>query len=943
MLLGFFVLLMILIVLLIGIIAVVGHLCMEDDSSLEEQCFELLNLLEQATNEIDSFLYNTVLLYDVTQENIWKNKYSGLLNDTCQNKIKKYKKCSNYNNLIVKKNEFHKKMNSLKNNIVCHNLWVLAKNNGISIENNVIFNDYYGQYCLAVRIINIAISEIETYFQNRDEYITELTIQKWKYKYVFLLNDSHRENFSYLKSVQNYSELIKLYEHFHYYVSMMVEKVDKHNSAVLQFKIKKAYELIGAVEGATLDEQQMKSIVIDAYNHLVIAGAGTGKTTTIVGKIKYLLAKEKYRPEDILVLSFTNSSASEMCERIKRETNCNITAHTFHKLGLDIITKTEGKVPIITQLNLQKYIKKQLDNNIKKESYLKLLNCYLLYHRFVNIGEENDISYEEYLRWNPPTTVCGETVKSYGEMDIANFLIQHGIEYRYEQSYEIDTRSEEYAQYYPDFYLPEYKIYIEYFGINRAGEVPQYFKSSHGETAQISYLKSIEWKRITHKENHTDLIECFAYERVEGNLLTNLEDKLRSRGVRLEERNVEELWNIVVEKDNSLIDGIVELFETLINLMKSNNYTIHQLKELTENKKSNKILVELLEPIYESYCVYLKDNNEIDFNDMINKATQYVEKGMFINPYKYVIIDEYQDISKARFNLMKSLRKSADYNLFCVGDDWQSIYRFAGSDISYIIDFDKYWGITEKSKIETTYRFNQQLINVSSFFVMQNPKQIRKFIVSKANDANFALDIIEGYTEQYAMQFMLDELEELPKGSSVYFIGRYSFDVKIMDGMEGISIHYDNTNGQYTVNYERRRDLKMQFLTAHKSKGLQADYVFIINNKNTKIGFPSKIQDSPLISILLNRCENYPYSEERRLFYVALTRARKKVYLVIAKGKESEFAKELTNRYADELKKAQRACPICGGMLIKKSGPYGEFLGCSNYKSKGCTYKRKIN
>lgn len=182
----------------------------------------------------------------------------------------------------------------------------------------------------------------------------------------------------------------------------------------------------------------------------------------------------------------------------------------------------------------------------------------------------------------------------------------------------------------------------------------------------------------------------------------------------------------------------------------------------------------------------------------------------------------------------------------------------------------------------------------------------------------------------------------MPKGSSVFFIGRYSFDAKLLNESDMLSCRYNNVSGIIEVLYRNRPDLKMSFITAHKSKGLQADYVFIINNKKSRMGFPSKIQDVPILNLLLDNCDQFPYAEERRLFYVALTRAKKKAYLLTANGKESEFAMELKQRYGEEIKREQFTCPICGGKLLKKSGPYGEFFGCSNYRTTGCTYKRKI-
>ncbi|MCD7788965.1 MAG: UvrD-helicase domain-containing protein [Bacteroides thetaiotaomicron] len=464
-------------------------------------------------------------------------------------------------------------------------------------------------------------------------------------------------------------------------------------------------------------------------------------------------------------------------------------------------------------------------------------------------------------------------------------------------------------------------------------------------SATEAYCASMEWKRAIHQKNQTMMIECYAWEKLEGNLLNSLKKKLEAVFVVLTPLSSRELWKQVVAEDDSLFDGMIELFETLINLIKSNGYDIETVRKLNcagGNVRANNILLSLLQPIFDAYCQYLSTYKEIDFNDMINLATEYVKQEKYINPYKYVIVDEYQDISKARFTLLDCLRKSRDYELFCVGDDWQSIYRFAGSDVGFILDFSKYWGASEISKIETTYRFSQKLIEISSEFIMQNPAQIKKSIRGEKEDFGFPLGEISGYTDKYAIEFMAQKLNDIPRGSSVFFIGRYSFDAKLLDDCGLFTCQYNNISGLVDVKSKGRSDLKMSFLTAHKSKGLQADCVFIINNKNSKVGFPSKIQTAPILDLLLENYDKYPYAEERRLFYVALTRAKKKAFIVTVNGKESEFALELKEKYGEELKKEQFECPFCGGRLVKRSGPYGEFFGCSNYRTTGCKYKRKI-
>jgi len=463
-------------------------------------------------------------------------------------------------------------------------------------------------------------------------------------------------------------------------------------------------------------------------------------------------------------------------------------------------------------------------------------------------------------------------------------LSQNGIAYEYEAAYCIDTRTSEYGQYHPDFYLPEYKIYIEYFGINSKGQAPPYFKEG--------YLESMNWKRQLHKEHNTIMVECFFYEKTSGNLLKNLEEKLKELGVIFKPKTPNEILDELMASEKSLLESFIQLVETIINLIKSNAYTIAKVREMVMAKgisaSSNLMLLDLIEPIYQSYSKELAEKNEIDFNDMINLATQYVTEQKYSHNYKFVIVDEYQDIAKSRFSLLKAMRNVNDYSLFCVGDDWQSIYRFNGSDIGFILNFAKYWGVSEISKIESTYRFAQTLVDISGEFIMKNPNQ--DFV---KNNANF-------------------------------------------------SCSYDNLEKQTRLVFQARRDLKITFLTAHGSKGLQADYVFVINNKKSRMGFPSKMQEVPVLELLLENSDSYPYSEERRLFYVALTRAKKKVFLLTLKDKESAFAIELKSKYEKEMKNEAFTCPLCGGHLSKKSGPYGEFLGCDNWKRNGCKYTRDI-
>lgn len=801
-----------------------------------------------------------------------------------------------------------------------------------------------------------ALLTYETFFNDGTRFIRLEYIPRYVEQYTPLITRTAKLR---KRIGKKYQQLISKAKQLKETFSVFEERAREHNAILAKQIGEKIGKQICPVEGRNLDEQQLACIAKESRNHLVVAGAGTGKTTTIVGYIKYLLFSEKCEPNEILVLSFTHDSAKEMRERIEKETAFELPVSTFHKLGLEIITRAQMVKPKITSINLKTFVSRELKELMKQEEYLSMLNQYVMANRvqgktafeFKSLKE-----YRSYLRENPPMTLLGETVKSYGEVDIANFLFEYGIQYVYEQEYCIDTRTEQYGIYKPDFYLPEYNIYIEYFGVNAQGEVPEYFSAREGMTPTQTYQESMQWKRNLHTKFKTKMIECYAYEKMAGTLQSELERKLSVYGVRLHKKSAKDIWKqINSDKNTDLIEGLVDLMQTVISLTKSKNYSIHDVTELNEKqetvgRKTNALLLKLIKPIFECYEKTLKQAGEIDFNDMINQATAIVAKGDYHHIYKYVLIDEYQDISNARFALINALRQDNEFDLFCVGDDWQSIYRFAGSDIGYILDFQQYWGISEFSKIETTYRFKKSSIDISGKFIMKNPLQIRKALKSTVDDEGFSAKELCGFDNDQIVEKINIELLQLPQGATVFFIGRYGFDInilkqKVRDGdpekvREEYELYRDSATQSQCVLYKNRPDLKIQFLTAHRSKGLQADYVFILNNRDGRLGFPSKIQDAPILKLLLDGYDTYEYAEERRLFYVAMTRAKERTYLCTLAWKKSTFINELIKLYGKSIsdgRSIDKHCPICGGQLIPRQGKNGAFYGCSNY-SAGCRY-----
>lgn len=676
------------------------------------------------------------------------------------------------------------------------------------------------------------------------------------------------------------------------------ERAERERIAAIERRREELREIINGimpVEGKQLDTQQIDCILDDNRSALVIAGAGSGKTTTIIGKVKYLLHTKQCRPEEILLLSFTHKSAEEMKQRVKAETGIDMNVFTFHKLGMQVITEVEGTQPTVydksTQFFARQAMKKYLSNSYYRQELLNY--CFLKPSRAKSIFEfRSEQEMYDYNSTSPTVTINKDYVKSRCECEIANFLYRNRIRYTYEKPYKFRTANEKYSGYKPDFYLEDYDIYIEFYAVDKYGNVPKWFEGRHGKTPRQRYHDSIQWKRRLHKENGTTLVELYYADRQDDRLLEVLERKLLALGVQLSPMNDEELFQEAHKANSYTVSNTSEIIGSVISLVKANGYTYDFFEKINKNPKNDSI-IKLAKPIARDYEQMLIESGQIDFNDMIYKACKYFKFGKATHNYKYVIVDEYQDISKARCSLLKEMRQQHDYSLFCVGDDWQSIYRFAGSDVGYILDFEEYWGETARYKIENTYRFPKEILSESGYFIMRNPAQIKKELRT-SNEETGELGYICGDTENALAEKLVEKLSLLPENSTVFLIGRYTADKDMLKYENSpFGFHVDTVASKQMVTLAQRPDLTIEFLTAHKSKGLQADYVFILNNKHKGMGFPSRIHSDPVINFLLRKSDDYPYSEERRLFYVALTRAKKSVYLLLLNGNTSVFAGEL--------------------------------------------------
>lgn len=812
-------------------------------------------------------------------------------------------------------------------------------------------------------------------FRNKRKYLSNYDAFNFKSKYTALFNKLKITDY---KDLPDFQEEIRLIDTFISEYSNFEDLIKVRNNIFVTNELEKVDDLLSDVEGKSLDKQQRNAVVVNEDNNLIIAGAGSGKTLTIAGKVQYLTKRLRVNPKEILLISFTRKSADEMAERIQKKMDISLPVKTFHKLGLDIIADSTNEKPSIFGLS-QKEILQLLSSFISdaksNDTYFNNLIDFLAYYLkpYKDIHDfKSDAEHQNYLKEQKlegykivkRKTKDGvdikyrERFKSQEEVLIANFLFRNNIAYKYEESYQYKTASKKFGQYKPDFYLPEYNIYIEHFGIDENNNVPSWFKGKEGISAKQVYNDGIAWKRNEHQFNGTTLVETYSWEQKKGVLLSSLKNKLEEKGVEFNPMSDDELWDYIQENTPEDIDTFTQLLNTFLVLFKSNNESINNLsfRAKKEDNQRATLFLKLFEPILKNYENYLKEHNEIDFSDMINMATTLISNTQFSSPFKYIIIDEFQDISQSRYHLIKALLdQKPNTKLFCVGDDWQSIYRFAGSDIGVFTGFSEYFETstisgfkrkTNKSYIEHTYRFDNKLIDLSSNFILKNPNQIEKSLKSNKQSKLNPLTIHKyndaernGNEANKVLNKALDVINKKEKDNkvSILLLGRYDFERRIIDDSRHITKQYNNLLNRYDYIYKENHNLQINFLTVHTSKGLEADYIIILNGNSGTYGFPSEISDDPLLNFLLSKADQFPNGEERRLFYVAMTRAKKHVHILSSYEYPSKFVTEIeANEPITSLK-----CGWCdNGKLIERKGPYGYFYACNNFHY--CNYTKKI-
>ncbi|CDQ10438.1 UvrD/REP helicase [Acidithiobacillus ferrivorans] len=697
------------------------------------------------------------------------------------------------------------------------------------------------------------------------------------------------------------------------------------------------------VEKSPLTQEQAEAVICFDSRVLLVAAAGSGKTSTMVAKAGYALKKGYFPAERMLLLAFNADAAAELRERIKARLEPlglpadRIVAKTFHAFGLEVIGIAAGRRPSLapwveTGRDVEALLEMVDELKDSDPEFRTSWDMFRLVfgQDLPEFGAETD----DPEAWDRSSghdgfwTLNNEVVRSRGEVIIANWLFYNGIRYEYEKPYKFDTADSAHRQYLPDFHLPDVDTYLEHWALDARGEPPPAF---------TGYKIAMEWKKRIHTQMGTHLLETTTAGLWSGEAFRYLEQELTK------------LWIILDPNPDREVPGrkpienprLANTIRSFLTHAKSNRLSMADLrKRLEENgagrfRYRHEMFLNLFEKLWQRWEERLKAESCIDFEDMLNMAANCLEQNLWNSPYELVMVDEFQDASQARVRLISGLVRKPGRCLFAVGDDWQSINRFAGADLSAMTNFGDSFGKVVTLKLETTFRCPQSLCDISSRFVQKNPKQLRKSVQSARADVSVPVRIVSVSEEskiRSAVEALIEEIaaecRDSERKSKIYILGRYRKDKA------------------YLPPTKNTRLIEVEFFTMHSSKGLEADHVIIPRITSETLGFPSRVMDDPVLQIAMPSGDTYGFAEERRLFYVALTRARKTVTLVTVARKESAFVMELAREHqikvinADGSKSINEICPGCGnGFLVERKGPYGPFLGCSNFPK--CKHRRK--
>ena len=693
---------------------------------------------------------------------------------------------------------------------------------------------------------------------------------------------------------------------------------------------KTEYDSLFKQSSVDLNDEQKTAIITEDKHNLVVAGAGTGKTEVLLTRVAYLVLRKQdtILQNRILVLAFQNKAAKEIKDRLYNRFNIDVKIKTFHSLGLEILNNSLVNPKLKFGDNFDANYNKFINNIFDRMKINPPFQSEIVRYMELFGDEEqikNKIDFEEkedfhlYMRNLTYVTLNGTKVKSEGERAIMNCLLSHKINGKdikvlyespakwmeYEKDGQINTPK-------PDFFLPEYNIYIEHWALNEKDRVPDWFG---GENPTKTYKNSMNLKKEAFKkQTQYSLIETSYGEFKQTNFIETFKKKLISEIKRknpnseviLSQIEYHQLVNKVWKECKKSIERLPKDVAIFIIKAKTNGLTpqnIHNRLEVEKWSPKQKAFAEIALTIYTEYEKELKQTNEIDFSDMINQAVVELKnnKSLYENLYDHILIDEYQDISTQRYEMIKVLMgKNPKCKLFCVGDDWQSIMGFTGSNLEFFLKFQKYFDHPARTDLSINYRSIKSIVDAGADLIRHNGNsQLKKKTIAK-NDIEKKITV---YSSNHKNQW------NYYKQTAIHCVDIVQTFLKNGYNPQDIMILCRIVNKPPLINpllkcakennvpilINGRNPKSIPLMSVHKSKGLQAKVVLVLSMDKDLYGFPCEIENPLIFEPAMNTKYDNKEEEERRLFYVAVTRSKENVILYTQKGKESKFLNEIKN------------------------------------------------
>lgn len=710
---------------------------------------------------------------------------------------------------------------------------------------------------------------------------------------------------------------------------------------------------------SALNDKQAEAVISEEKRLLVLAGAGSGKTKTLLQKLVYLIEEKRVSPSEILAITFAKNAANEMIDRLILSTDStnqyekilsdryksksekdkerfnhkkkikwidHLTIKTFHGFCYSVlrnhgVNEFDNKFRIIGDekrdeedelLNhvapetIFEVVHKLLIQECEDTEYLLRLKRYILDYIIDKI--HIDKYQGKYLPQDGKlfTTLNGMKVRSKSEQFIADWLYRHSIKFEYEPKLNIKDFT-----FHPDFYIPEANLYLEHISEK---SFPTKNKEEQFKKGNLLLVKTYEsMTKDSALFNHT--------------LDKVIKNRLPPNYHKTVTLTYREEFNGYHEDVKKFVTQIMRITD----MMKVENLDTQAILENAKKDQHERVrnFYELAIPIVKKYIQYCTDKSYLDFNDLISRTASLFKNhpdisNKYKGKYQYILVDEFQDVNNLQVALIK-LMLTERTQLFCVGDDWQSIYGFRGSNVSYIIDFENHFESAKVIKLNLNYRSTQHIVGASNEVIRHNKFKVEKDIHS-SKQSEHKIVVFAGNNIEDNIQFAIEETRKFLKegltGEDILFLYRRS---------KMFSNAYDQDKSYY--HRLKSEGLKVQGKTIHAAKGLEAKVVFIVGLTEGDGGFPDIWLEDRIFQTIKKANHDLLLEEERRLFYVAMTRAKEKLFLITEKGNESSFLKEIPETFTvrtsiplksvvekiitckkcfSQLEKLWIMCPYCG-------------------------------